>query len=192
MSERTTHLTKTVVEQVPKVFRLESIKSRIVGLALLATLIPSLGMAWISYVQNRAALTDKIAEELQSVSAQTARELDLWFKERLYDVRVFASSYEVTENVVRARTTDGGGPAGARLSDYLTSVEERFPDYEELIVIDREGQPIATSADGPGELNLPPDWLDRVAANEVVIADAYQDDQLGQRLMRRLSQRESW
>ena len=183
MPERTTHLTKTVVEQVPKVFRLESIKSRIVGLALLATLIPSLGMAWISYVQNRAALTDKISEELQSVSAQTARELDLWFKERLYDVRVFASSYEVTENVERARATEGGAQAGARLSDYLTSVEERFPDYEELIVIDREGQPIATSADSPGDVNLPPDWLDRVAAYEVVIADAYQDDQLGQPLM---------
>ena len=136
----------TVVDQVPKVFRLESIKSRIVGLALLATLIPSLGMAWISYVQNRAALTDKIAEELRSVSAQTARELDLWFKERLYDVRVFASSYEVTENIERARRTDGLGPAGARLTDYLTSVEERFPDYEELIVIDREGKPLATSA----------------------------------------------
>jgi hypothetical protein len=67
MPERTTHPTKTVVGQVPKVFRLESIKSQIVGLALLATLIPSLGMAWISYVQNRAALTDKITEELQSV-----------------------------------------------------------------------------------------------------------------------------
>ena len=183
MPERTTHLTRTVVEQVPKVFRLESIKSRIIGLALLATLIPSLGMAWISYVQNRAALTDKIAEELQSVSAQTARELDLWFKERLYDVRVFASSYEVTENVERARRTDGGGQAGARLNDYLTSVEERFPDYEELIVVDREGKPVATSAERPGDVQLPPDWLDRVAADQVVIADAYQDDGLGPPLM---------
>ena len=183
MPERTTHLTKTVVEQVPKVFRLESIKSRIVGLALLATLVPSLGMAWISYVQNRAALTDKIAEELQSVSAQTARELDLWFKERLYDVRVFASSYEVTENVERARRTDGGAQSVARLNDYLTSVEERFPDYEELIVVDREGEPVATSAERPGDVHLPPDWLERVAADQVVIADAYQTDQLGQPLM---------
>ena len=183
MPERTTHITRTVVGHVPKVFRLESIKSRIVGLALLATLIPSLGMAWISYVQNRSALTDKIAEELQSVSAQTARELDLWFKERLYDVRVFASSYEVTENVERARRTDGGGPAGERLNGYLTSVEERFPDYEELIVIDREGNLLATSAERPGDVNLPDDWLDRVGAGQVVIADEYQDGQPGQPLM---------
>ncbi len=153
------------------------------GLALLATLIPSLGMAWISYIQNRAALTDKINEELQSVSAQTAREIDLWLKERLYDVRVFASSYEITENIERARRTDGGGQAGTRLNGYLTSVGERFPDYNELLVIDRQGQRLATSAERPGDVHLPPGWLDRVAADQAVIGDAYWDEQLGQPLM---------
>ena len=97
-----------IVDQVPKVFRLQSIKSRIVGLALLSTLVPSLAMAWVFYNQNSAALTDRINEELQSVGAQTARELDLWFKERLYDVRVFASSYVVSENIERALRADGG------------------------------------------------------------------------------------
>ncbi|MCH8218174.1 MAG: protein translocase subunit SecF [Planctomycetes bacterium] len=96
------------------------------GLALLATLIPSLGMAWISYVQNRSALTDKITEELKSVSEQTAREIDLWVKERLYDVRVFASSYEVTENIERARRSAGGGQAGARLSN---------PEVDSLVTV---------------------------------------------------------
>ena len=183
MPERTSRVGTTVVDQIPKAFRLESIKSRIVGLALLATLIPSLGMAWISYVQNRAALTDKITEELQSASAQTAREIDLWLKERLYEVRVFASSYEVTENIERARQTDGGGQAGARLNGYLTSVGERFPDYNELLVIDRQGQRLATSAEHPGDVHLPPGWLDRVAADQAVIGEAYWDEQLGQPLM---------
>lgn len=76
MPQPTSDVSRAVVGQVPKALRLESIKSRIVGLALLATLMPSLGMAWISYVQSRAALTDKITEELQSVSEQTAREID--------------------------------------------------------------------------------------------------------------------
>ena len=128
MPEQEPPIGTAVVDQVPKVFRLESIKSQIVGLALLATLIPSLAMAWISYVQNRAALTDRIDEELQSVGAQAAREIDLWFKERLYDVRVFASSYLVSENIEGALQVDGGGQAGA-LDDYLISVGERFPDY---------------------------------------------------------------
>ena len=175
--------TRAVINHVPKVFRLQSIKSQIVGLALLATLIPSLGMAWVSYAQNRAALRDKIAEELRSVSAQTARELDLWFKERLYDIRVFASSYEVTENIEPARRAAGGGSAGARLHDYVTSVEERFPDYEELIVIDREGQLLATSAELGGDVHLPDGWLDRVADGQVVIADGYWDEKLNKTLM---------
>ena len=145
MPQKQPRIGRAVVDQVPKVFRLQSIKSRIVGLALLSTLIPSLAMAWISYGQNRDALTERINEELQSVGAQAARELDLWFKERLYDVRVLASSYVVSENIERALRTDDGGQGGARLYDYLTSVGERFPDYNELIVVDPQGQRLATS-----------------------------------------------
>jgi hypothetical protein len=107
-----------MVSQLFKTLRLESIKSRIIGLALMATLVPSLGMAWVSYVQNRAALTGKITEELQSVSTQTARELDLWFKERLFDVQVFASSFQVTENTEQAQRTGAGD---RRLLDSTTT-----------------------------------------------------------------------
>ncbi len=174
---------RRIVDQVPKVFRLQSIKSRIVGLALLSTLVPSLAMAWVFYNQNSAALTDIVNKELQSVGAQTARELDLWFKERLYDVRVFASSYVVSENIERALRTDDRDQAGALLDNYLRSVGERFPDYNELIVVDREGQRLATSAEHPGEVHLPSDWLDRVTANQAVIGDAYFDEELGQPLM---------
>ena len=145
MPQKQLRISRAVVDQVPKVFRLQSIKSRIMGLALLSTLIPSLAMAWISYGQNRDALTERINEELQSAGAQAARELDLWFKERLYDVRVLASSYVVSENIERALRTDDGGQGGARLYDYLTSVGERFPDYNELIVVDPQGQRLATS-----------------------------------------------
>ncbi len=172
-----------VIDKVPKVFRLQNIKSRIMGLALLSTLIPSLAMAWISYGQNRDALTERINEELQSVGAQTARELDLWFKERLYDVRVFASSYVVSENIERALQADGGGQGDARLYDYLTSVGERFPDYNELIVVDPQGKRLATSAEHPGKIHLTSDWLDRVVTGQTVIGDAYFDEGFGQPLM---------
>jgi len=101
----------------PRIPRLDSIKSRILALALAATLVPALTTALLSYQQNRRALVDKFAERLQSASSQTARELDLWIKEREYDVRVFASSYEVSENVGQAALGRSG--AHARLSEYL-------------------------------------------------------------------------
>jgi hypothetical protein len=52
-----------------------------------------------------------------------------------------------------------------------------------LIVIDREGKPVATGAELSGDVSLPPDWLERVAADQVVIADADPDDPLVQPLM---------
>ena len=81
------------------VLRADSIRIKILVLAVLATLLPSLGTAWISYHENKNALEAKATEELWSGSAQTARELDLWAKDRRYDLRVFASSYEITENI---------------------------------------------------------------------------------------------
>src|SRR6266550_6646233 len=69
--------------------------------AVLATLLPSLTTVWISYIENKRALQAKASEELLGVSAQALREVDLWTKELRYDLRVFSSSYEVTENIER-------------------------------------------------------------------------------------------
>src|SRR6201984_1001962 len=113
--------------------------------AILATVIPSCTTAWISYLQNKRSLTEKITGELQSVSAQTAREMDLWVKERLYELRVFASSYEVSENLDRI-TGRGGAPSVVHLTYYLRSVRERFADYPELLVVNPRGEPVATTA----------------------------------------------
>jgi len=142
--------------------RLDSVRNKVLVFAVLATLIPSLSTAWVSYVQNKRSLTEKIAGELQGVASQTAREMDLWVKERLYDLRVFASSYEVTENL--ERMPQGGGAAVAanralrRLTDYLNSVRERFADYAELLVVDPQGRVVATTAKPARAVRLPPDW----------------------------------
>ena len=90
-----------------RALKVESIRRKFVVFAALATLIPSISTAVLSYVYNRRALTQKVTETLRSTSSQGAREVDLWMKERTYDVRVFASSYEVSENVDRVRR---GGP----------------------------------------------------------------------------------
>src|SRR5207247_7315791 len=88
-----------VVSGLLRALRLDSIRSKMLVFALLATLIPSVTTGWISYLQNERSLSAKITGELQGVSAQTAREVDLGIKQRLYELRVFASSYEVSENL---------------------------------------------------------------------------------------------
>lgn len=152
------------------------------GFAVLATLIPSVSTAWLSYVQNRQALTQKIAEALRGASSQGAREVDLWMKERLYDVRVFASSYEVSENLDRVRRGIQG-PAVSRLRDYLSSVKERFTDYHQLIVVNGTGVPVATSSAAAGTLFLPPDWLEQARTRDAIVGAVYWDSIAGKPLM---------
>jgi diguanylate cyclase (GGDEF)-like protein len=170
------------VSSLLRALRAERIRRRFVGFAVLATLIPSLSTAWLSYVQNRRALTQKISETLRGASSQGAREVDLWMKERLYDVRVFASSYEVSENLDRIRRGYRGSPV-RRLGDYLSSVRDRFTDYHRLIVVDATGAPVASSAAGEtAAVSLPPDWLEQ-AARDAILGAVYWDSTAGKLLM---------
>ena len=159
---------------------LDSIRRKLLVFALLATLIPSFTTAWISYQQNKRSLTEKVTRELLSVSAQTAREMDLWIKERLYELRVFAGSYEVSENLDRMAR---GGRAGVerprvRLTDYLRSVRERFADYQELLVVNAEGGEVASTASQPTPSHLPRGWATTMRTDNAVVGDAYWDDAL--------------
>jgi diguanylate cyclase (GGDEF)-like protein len=160
-----------------RVLRLDSIRSKMLVFALLATLIPSFTTSWISYLQNKRSLTGKITGELQSVSAQTARETDLWVKERLYELRVFASSYEVSENLDRISRA-GGQRAQARLTGYLRSVRDRFADYRELLVVNPNGEEIASTAQQHTGVQLPQGWTTTIRDENAVVGDASWDDAL--------------
>ena len=174
---------EVTVSSVLRALGAEGIKRRFLIFAALATLIPSVSTAVLSYVQNRRALTQKIAEALRAASSQGAREVDLWMKERLYDVRVFASSYEVSENLERARR---GAPRTAvrRLSDYLSSVKDRFAYYQELVVVDRDAAPVASSTAGSaGVVELPADWVAQARSRDAIIGRVYWDSTVAKPLM---------
>src|SRR5687767_3850729 len=106
--------------------------------------------------------------------------MDVWLKERLYDLRVFASSYEVSENLAAKK---GPSSARTRLSDYLNSVRERFSDYEELVVVDATGRMVASSASNPRTLRLPADWQSELNSTNAVVGDAFWDTQLAKAIL---------
>jgi len=165
------------ISRVLHLFRLDSIKSKVLAFALLATLIPSLTMGWQSYVLNKQFMTEKISGELRNATVQTVREFNLWLKEHFYEMRVFSSSYEVTENVEKIL----GAPeattleAQRRLTDYLKSVRGKFLDYEELMAIGPAGQLLSTSADQARAPSLPPDWVKQAKADAVIVGGTYWD-----------------
>jgi hypothetical protein len=157
--------------------RPDTVRSKILVFSLLVTLIPSGATAWLSYSQNRRALEEKISQELLSSSGQAAREMDVWLKERLYDLRVFASSYEVSEKFTRTpkrRSTSSTD----RLTDYLNSVRDRFSEYEQLVVMDPQGRVVASSASQHSTLRLPANWTKELSSNNAVVGGTSWDPDL--------------
>ena len=152
--------------------------------AVVATLLPSLTTVWISYVENKRALTGKASEELLGVSAQAVREVDLWTKELRYDLRVFSSSYEVTENLERLPLVNGEpvqtGIYHQRLTDYLNSVREKFRDYTELLVLDPHGHVLASSAARRRAVALPEDWASDLRSSGWTQSAPYWDSSAAQ------------
>src|SRR5687768_460811 len=145
--------------------RLDNIRNRIIAFAVVATLIPSAVTLAISYEQNRRALEAKITQDLVSQAEQTARSMSVWLKERLYDLRVFAASGEVENSlgaaprpIAPARGTTAS-PTQDRLREYLLSLNDRFADYGQLMVLDANGQVVGTTRGGAPEIDVPADLL---------------------------------
>ena len=164
--------------------RLESIRSRILAFAVAAALLPSGVMLGISYTQNRRALEKKITQDLLSESAQSARATSVWLRERLYDLRVFSGSDEVANTLdrpVSTARTPGGSSAQAegRLRDYLLSLHERFNDFEQLMVLDLDGNVVASSAAEAPTVHLPNDWRAMLRSESQLVGEAYWDDKVG-------------
>jgi diguanylate cyclase (GGDEF)-like protein len=168
-----------LIERPLHALRLESITRKILVFAVLATVIPTIVTTVVLYRHNQPSLTDQIAQELRSVSSETAREMDLWLNERLHDLRVAASSYVVSENVAKIRPGSEGGQAVNRLRDYLSLVRGRFTDYEALLVIDPRGRVVASSAGRTGSVQLPLDRLNDLRTGDALLGEAFWDATLG-------------
>ncbi len=166
-------LWETRSSRVLRAVGLDSVRTTILTLAVLASLIPALATGWISYRQNSRAIQDKLTEQLSGLSVEAAREVDLWLKEGLYNLRVFATSYEVTENIARGPQVRG------RLPDYLRSVRERFADYEELFVVAPNGRTVASSERASGRLHFTGDWLGPARTGDPVLGDPFPVDSAG-------------
>ncbi|MDH5549435.1 MAG: diguanylate cyclase [Gemmatimonadota bacterium] len=184
MSDRISRLSAAIGRAAPKALSLDSIRGRIVVFALLATLIPTGITAWLAYSQTESSRTRQTNQELSSGSSQAARELSIWLKERAYELKIFTGSFQVAENLARMSQVAGRSTqlleATARLNNYLVSVQERFPNlYDELLVVDSQQTILGTSARTPGQLHLPETWLQTVRGNREAIGNPFWEDQSG-------------
>jgi diguanylate cyclase (GGDEF)-like protein len=160
---------RRLIQKILLQFRLDSIRGQILAFAILAALIPSLIISLIAYAQSRSALTEKITQELVTTGSHAGREADVWLKERLYDLRVFANSSVVSETVARR------GQVG-RLVEYLNSVRARFADYEELQLLDAKAGLVASSVRGASPARLPEGWERTFKSSRSLVGEPYWDE----------------
>lgn len=170
-----------------KVSRVQSIKTKILAFALLATIVPSLILGGLFYLQNSQLLESKISNAMRNASVQAGGKLELWLKERFYDLRVFASSYVISENVSRLYTEPSSKIQALitlnHVRDYLQSVCDKFAVYDELVLINLSGRALVTSGGAASDRHLPIPWTDRLAAGQPIFSDSSFDPRTGRRYL---------
>lgn len=164
--------------------KFRSVRNRLLVFSVLVTLIPSFGMGWFWFDLTRTATTEKIEQKLVDSVGIAEREINLWFKERNYDLRVFANSFVVLENLSQYRTAIGSEKKKQekqtsaylrKIATYLTFVRNEFKDYRRLLVLDNDGQIIAASdtADQSRPIILPDNWKNQMDSARFFMGDAY-------------------
>ncbi|MGD9033492.1 MAG: cache domain-containing protein, partial [Desulfobacteraceae bacterium] len=162
-----------------QISRLDSIKTKIIVFALLATIIPTVIMGWVSYVQNRNFLSENIKQELKVVTTQTSREVALWLQRKLNDARTYTVSDTVLkyrEKLFRSDTPHVEKvDAQRRIRDYFRSLLGKFDEYEALMLMDLSGKTLATSAKKASPLQMPEKWLETARSDEPIVGQPYLD-----------------
>jgi diguanylate cyclase (GGDEF)-like protein len=167
-----------IIARPLRALHLDTIRSKFLVFAVLATVVPTVATTLVPYRQSRRLLDDNIAQELRGASSEAARETDRWLDARLEDLRVSAGSYVIPENLARIQGREDGQALG-RLRDYLNSVRQRFPDLEALLVIDERGRVVVSSSGRTGSVRLLPSRLNALRTGNAFVGEAYWDAVLG-------------
>lgn len=150
---------------------LKSIKSKILIFAILATLIPSLGLSLLSFWQNETVISGNVTYQLRTLATYASRELELWFSERSHDVRVLSTSDVIIDGLSASTSRQTGKADVGRqhLRAYLRAVQKMLGPLLELTVTDAAGHVVASSAVSPVAVKLPDVWSPTAVTEGVVI-----------------------
>lgn len=149
-----------------------SIRTRILIFSILAALAPSIGMGWLINSMMYATIADKTEQKLLDSFSIIDREISLWFKERSYDLRVFSNSFVIAESfnkylggVAPDHSEDGEEPIHIKnIVTYLSSVRNQFPNYSRMVILNKQGDMVASSETGETSrsIRLPVDALSQI------------------------------
>ena len=156
-----------------RTIRLDTLRTKFVVVTVLATLFSTLMMTVMLYGRNKRTLSDRLGNELGGLSSEAAREVGAWIDQRVYDLRLRAAPYVVSDNLARASSRNGA-QALSRLHDYLGSIRQNLPGHEGLAILGTDGQPLTSSGSRTG-FRLSTDRLNNLRTRDALVGDAFWD-----------------
>ena len=138
---------------------MKSIRSNILAFAILATLVPSVGLGLMSFVGYQDVINRNVDYELRALAKDAGAELALWVRERAYDLRTLSTASTLVEGLTGGAPRPGAARIGeAELALYLRSVQKKLDPLLELTLRDSDGRVVASSAQTPSPADLPSTW----------------------------------
>src|SRR5256886_7322456 len=164
-----------------RTLRLDTMRGKFVTFAVLATLFTTLVMTLMLYGRNRRSLSDRTGQELRGASSDAAREMGVWLDQRLYDLRLRASPYVVSDNLART-TGRNAAQSLTRLRDYLNTIRQNLPAHDGLAIVGRDGLVLTSSGSRTG-FRLSADQLNTLRTRDALAGEPFWDAGLGKAAM---------
>jgi diguanylate cyclase (GGDEF)-like protein len=151
---------------------MSNIKSKILAFAILATLVPSIGLGLLSFWRYQKLIGDSAALELRTLADQSSGEVALWVRGHVNEVRALATSNAVIDGLsaLAAPGTVATRIGPHELELYLRSVQKMLAPMLELTVVDSTGRVVASSAAEPVPVRLPDTWSSAAVTEGVIAA----------------------
>lgn len=165
-----------VVQPLRKL-RLDTMRSKFVVFGVFATLVTALAMTVLLSRRDRDTLSDRVGRDLRGLSSDVAREIDVWLDQRVYDLRLRASPYVVSDNLARA-SGRGAAQAVTRLRDYLNTIRQNLQGHAGLAILSANAQVLTTSGSRTG-FRLTVEHLNNLRTRDALIGEPYWDAPLG-------------
>ncbi len=158
---------------------MKSIRSNILAFAILATLVPSVGLGLMSFVGYQDVINRNVDYELRALAKDAGADLALWVRERAYDLRTLSTASTLVEGLTGGAPRPGAARIGeAELALYLRSVQKKLDPLLELTLRDSDGRVVASSAQTPSPADLPSTWPATALSTGAVVVPPHWNDAL--------------
>lgn len=129
----------------------QSFSAKIILLVVATVLVTSFVVALVATQSTKTFLAAKTCEKFPSVLNSSKAKVRVWYERQLGDLQRLCQSDVFLENLASRVGHPGAVPADSvaptDLSKYLSIVHEKFPVYEDILVLGKDGDVITYTSD---------------------------------------------